>query len=526
MKTYLGQGTRITPQSKPIPNSKQVQNSAGGYAFAVDDWKRLERFLILGSEGGSYYAKQSELTAKNAEASQRCVESDGQRVVKLVAEISDQGRAAKNDPALFVLAMCVGSKQLLVRQAALDVLPLVARTGTHLFHFLAYVEQFRGWGRGLRRGVGDWYNQMPADKLAYQVIKYQQRDGWSHHDLLHLSHPKPIDPAHNAIYAWAKNGELTSDSPAWLHGFVEVQKAENAAHAANIIKAYKLPREAVPTQFLNESKVWEALLEDMPMTAMIRNLATMTKIGLIAPMSDATRKVVVELSDTERLKKSRVHPIAVLFALKVYEQGHGEKSDAKWEPVTKVVDALDSAFYGAFGNVEPTGKRMSLALDVSGSMGGSFIAGTSLSAREASAAMALITAKTETDYEINGFATSFIPMTISPKQRLDDVVRKISNIPFGGTDCALPMVNALARQNKIDAFVVYTDSETWAGGIHPTQALQQYREKMGIQARLAVVGMVANEFSVADPNDAGQMDVVGFDTSTPQVISDFAAGKL
>ena len=48
---------------------------------------------------------------------------------------------------------------------------------------------------------------------------------------------------------------------------------------ASLIKEYKLPREAVPTQFLHSVRVWEALLEDMPMEAMTRNLATMTREG-------------------------------------------------------------------------------------------------------------------------------------------------------------------------------------------------------------------------------------------------------
>ena len=36
--------------------------------------------------------------------------------------------------------------------------------------------------------------------------------------------------------------------------------------------------------------------------------------------------------------------------------------------------------------------------------------------------------------------------------------------------------------------------------------------------------MTSNGFSIADPNDAGMLDVVGFDTATPQVISGFAGG--
>jgi len=125
-----------------------------------------------------------------------------------------------------------------------------------------------------------------------------------------------------------------------------------------------------------------------------------------------------------------------------------------------------------------------------------------------------------------GHASGITPLTISPRQRLDDVVKTMQAVPFGGTDCALPMLWALEKGVKADAFVIYTDSETWAGTIHPVQALRQYRERTGIPARLVVVGMVANEFSIADPNDAGMLDVVGFDTAAPDLIAAFARGEL
>lgn len=92
---------------------------------------------------------------------------------------------------------------------------------------------------------------------------------------------------------------------------------------------------------------------------------------------------------------------------------------------------------------------------------------------------------------------------------------------MGGTDCALPMLWALEKKIQADAFVIYTDNETWHGKIHPAQALQEYRRKMGIAAKLVVVAMTSNGFSIADPNDAGMLDVVGFDLATPQVLSDF-----
>ena len=102
----------------------------------------------------------------------------------------------------------------------------------------------------------------------------------------------------------------------------------------------------------------------------------------------------------------------------------------------------------------------------------------------------------------------------------------MSDLPFGGTDCALPMLYAIEREREVDTFVIYTDSETWAGEVHPAQALRSYRERSGINARLVVVGMVSNGFSIADPDDPGMLDVVGFDTGTPAVIAGFATGSF
>ena len=198
----------------------------------------------------------------------------------------------------------------------------------------------------------------------------------------------------------------------------------------------------------------------------------------------------------------------------------------------QIVDALNAAFYAAFQWVEPTGKRLLLALDVSGSMGQGRVAGTALTPREAAAAMALTTAAIEASYHIVGFTASdsrdhaagMTHLPLTPSMRLDDAVRATAGLPFGRTDCALPMLHALEKGLTVDAFVVYTDSETWAGRTHPVEALRAYRRRSGIAAKLVVVGMVSNGFSIADPNDAGMLDVVGFDTAVPALIADFVRG--
>jgi 60 kDa SS-A/Ro ribonucleoprotein len=386
----------------------------------------------------------------------------------------------------------------------------------------------------LRTAVANWYGSQNAKNLAYGAIKYQSRDGWSHRDLLRLSHPTPKTEAQRIIYHWMTQGWPGVGSEAHpnqevgqIWAFERAKRASDEYEIANLVLEYRLPREAVPTQFLNSPVVWEALLEEMPMTALIRNLATLTRVGLISPLSATAQKVVAQLGDADRLRKARVHPIAVLAALRTYSSGHGARGKGVWKPVSAVVDALDAAFYTAFGNLTPSKQRHLLALDVSGSMGWGEIAGIpGLTPREASVAMALITGAVEENVDYTAFSHEMVPVQLGRRLRLDTVSKQFAAIPMGGTDCAQPMLWALKKKVKTDVFVVYTDSETWFGQIHPVEALNRYRQETGIAAKLIVVGMLANKFSIADPNDSGMLDVVGFDTATPQLMSDFAAGSL
>ncbi len=192
--------TRETAQSESIPGREadMVENSAGGFGFAVDRWTHFNRFLILGTEGGTYYTGEAKLTRDSANNVNKCIEEDGLRAVKTIVDISVSGRAPKNDAALFALAMCAGSPVAATRKAALAALPQVARIGTHLFQFAEFVESFRGWGRGLRKAVANWYVEKPVDRLQYQLVKYQSRYNWSHRDLLRLAHPSPVDDLQNA----------------------------------------------------------------------------------------------------------------------------------------------------------------------------------------------------------------------------------------------------------------------------------------------------------------------------------------
>ena len=529
--TYLNRVIESpVPQSEPLPG--MVANSASGHGYPVDDFTRLRRFLVLGSEGGSYYASERKLTLENAQAVRRCVDADGPATMREIVAISEERRAPRIGPALFALAMAASFGDDETKELAFRSLPRVARTGSHLHEFAGYADSMRGWGRGLRRAIADWYAARPVADAVYQAVKYRSRYGWTHRDLLRKVHARAEGPL-NELFAWVTQGTLPSDDPALrlVRAFEQARTAD-ADTLSGLIKENRMSWEMVPAEMMDRREVWQALSEDMPVTAFIRNLATLTRLGVISPMVTARACDVRGRIGTER---GRVHPIGVLSALLTYRSGKGVRGQHTWEPVTQVVAALDAAFERSFSQAPQTGSRLYLGIDVSGSMGHGEVAGVpGLTPRMAAAAMAMAVARREPNHYLAAFASKsgtntrnwrdaeMVPLDITGRDSIADAVHKTQALPFGGTDCALSMLDALNKGIPVDCFVVLTDSETWAGGIHPRVALRKYREETGLAAKLVVVALVSNGFTITDPEDGGMLDVVGFDAAAPQLIADFA----
>jgi len=552
LKAFMTRKGRVTTPQSLKATKGQKRNRAGGFTFVISDLDRAKRFLILGSDDG-FYASGAELTKENAKALIRVAQGGQHReLVDAIVEVSVAGRAPKQDPALFALAIAASYGNVEEQVYALAQLPRVARTATALFGFLTYVQGFRGWGRALTRAVAAWYTEKSVDQVTYQAVKYRQRDGWTHRDVFRKAHPRSVDPAFKGLGEWILRGDVAA-APALVQGYAAAQVAATAA-LPGIVREYGLTWEMLPTAALNDREVWEALLGSgsegggsVPLGALIRQLPRLTRIGLISPLSEATEAVAARLTDPEALRKARIHPLNLLVAQRTYASGRSLRGDATWVPVQRIADALDQAFYASFAAVEPAGKRTLIALDVSGSMSWGSVAGVPLTPREASAGLALVLAATEPMTHIIGFTgggRAWAPpgaarvrvagqgaysrqvseLRVSPRMRLDDAVREVCDLPFGRTDCALPMLYALERKLAVDTFVVITDNETWAGDIHPHQALANYRYAMGIDARLVVLATSASKFTIADPGDAGMLDIAGFDAAVPGLVTEFSRG--
>lgn len=538
-------GEAGTPVSEPLDARQSRNTDGGGYAYSVTDFERLDRFLITGSSGGTFYASELDVTKENTDFIRGLVQSDdelGLRVAKRAVEVSVRALAPKQDSALFVLALCAGLGGPKTRQYAMLSINKVCRTGGTFLQFFAYAEQFRGLGRGYTHALRNWYNDRSIDSLAYQVVKYQHRFGKSHKLVLGLTRPDPkrgddVTPLfldrRAALYRWIVGKDVEINKlPDIAHGFEIAKQCAAAIPAvrAEIIRRYHLTSEMIPSEWQTDPVVWGALLPEMPMLAMVRNLATMTKVGLLKPNSGAEEIVLQHLSSMDRITRSRIHPMQILFALRTYASGESERGSSTWIPCPNIVDGLEAAFYASFRNVVPTNKRILLAVDKSGSMvmGGSTDRSMQLYTPWSTAvAFALATHFAEVpgtcDFSVFDDRFGYVP--VEKGQAIDSITRYVAARGWGGsTNIGLPITEALNSGKLYDAIVIFTDNEVNAG-IHPAQAMKTYRTRTGMrEAKIIVCGITATRFSVIDPSDYYALNIAGFSAETPQVISSFIRG--
>lgn len=512
--------TKSTKQTEEVVGKNQIVNNAGGYVFDTGSWNQFQRFLVLGSEDGSYYVSEQTLTVENAKNAINVIKEVGVQAVNEILRISVDGLAPKPNATIFALALACTFGDETTKNAAYNAIHKVCRTGTHLFTFVQNIQDLRGWSRGLRNGVAKFYTTKYEDKLTNQLLKYRQRDGWTHKDVLRLCHAKPANVQQDLLFKYTvgKNQNVLTGQ---LWAFEELKTGNLTPYgAAKMIREFNLTREMVPTEHLNSKEVWEALLENMPVTAMIRNLGKMTNIGLLGSnLDDTTRHIYSTLTNAEAIEKSRIHPMQIMLALNTYSAGHGDKGKLTWTPVQKINDALNEAFHLSFKNVEPTNKNILVGVDTSGSMTSARVAGTSMTCATAAAVQALIIAHTEPNHEIIGFNTGVHSIDIGRRSDLQSVLRMRFN--GGGTDCSLPMEYAIEKKIDVDAFVILSDSQTWAGSHHPYQSLNRYRKMRGKNTKMVGVGMEANRFQLSEPGDVNSLNICGMDASVPQVISNF-----
>ncbi|UCF78183.1 MAG: TROVE domain-containing protein [Candidatus Eiseniibacteriota bacterium] len=539
--------TKTTPQSRPLPGREMVQNDAGGFVFPLGRWPSLRRALILGTAEWSYYIGRKEMTDRFLALLRECIEEDPDKVASELV-YAGEGRTVSHSTVLIALAVLSTSKDPLAKRNFNELFPQLVRTGSHLYEVLGYIRGLRGIGRLIKRSFREWLTRDPG-KLAYQLLKYQQRYGWAARDVFRMFRPVPPTKEHQELYRWVVKGwdDLPAEAPCealkqvwWFEWLKRYGTAEEGATVAAIEKG-NLTHEMTTGVGKMDPAAWEALFWRMPAHATLRNLGSLTDIGVISmengPVIERLKNMFL---DREAIRKTRLHPVEFMKALGVYRDGGARgRSKKSWSPVGTVIDILESALELSFETLEPTGKEFLHAVDVSGSMG-SFMESCFCTCCEAAAAMCLVTVKAERNYEVRGFSSStgsinwgrsgdmngFVPLGISREDTFRSAAGKALMNNFGATDASLPWRWARETRKAPDVVVFWTDNETWAGAEHPSVAKARLEQQLGRPVKGVYVAMTASNISLADPKDEHCIDIAGFDPSVPKVIQMFVAGEI
>ena len=653
----------------------QVLNCSGGYVWKLSLLEHVNRYLVLGGakDMGNYYMQAEKVSHECALSVLQMIRNpDPSQFVQLcdlLKAVSVGGRAPKQEPVLLSLAAAiVFAKTPEEKKIAFETLKVCIRIPTHAFMLAGFVRDLsmakavnrgKGWGTGFRRAMSHYYISHTGRDLAYHMTKYQNREGWTHADMIRMLH---IDPATLAddgarlmfdyvMMKYARKSKTPSDKtlatlaskhvvlpnpfkamtkaefekkldaietppipttsaslitpkvgaqvptkvgaqvPTKVGGFIsaltsimpsnpatvvtapaikqdkdddslviisdeEVSGSKkkngtqlqqvayflkhlNALHDAGekkdvplacaLIRSGRLVREHVPTALFGSKEIWTTLLETMPMEALLRNLGKLTQIGVVA---DKYKEIAARITNQEEVLKARIHPIKVLVAYKVYKNGHGDLGSLVWTPNMFIMVAMTQLFKLSYGTITPTGQRIMVALDVSGSMSSPVLGSKILNCRDASVAMALLYLETEKNVNVVAFSAGLTDLCAPSRNQLtrgmtiDQALSVTNGMAFSNTDCVLPIKHAIEKNLQVDAFIVLTDNETYAPNEHPQSALVRYRVLTGIQAKLIVIGMTGNCFTIADPTDKNTLNLAGFDTSTPEIASMFLRGEF
>lgn len=530
--------------TKVSSSGNHTQNSTGGGSWEVTDKARLCRFLCYGSEGDIYTAREEgQVSMETAGALLSLLqEGRGAEVVEEIKRFSQDGQAVKLGPAFFALALCSQHSELKTRQAAFKAVKEVCRDPAHLFSFIQNKKELKEgmkcgiWGRALRKAVSDWYNEQDAMSLAAAVTKCKQREGWTHQDLLRLSHTKPANDAIamiskyvtkgwkevQAAYSDKENSEEVVKVLAYLEVVEKVKHSCDETEVINLIEEHKLEREQLLTDHLKSKQVWRALMKEMPLQSLLRILGKMTSKKVLEPETSETQTVCDRIQSEAALKKAQIHPFSILLATENYKKGQGYQGKTKWEPHSSILRAMDSAFYKSFMNVEPVGKRFLLAVDVSTSLS-SIVPGTSISTAVAAAAITMIFARTEVDTEVLVYTEgALVPCSISADMTLSQVTAELVKVPSGSTDCTLPVTWATENEKAVDVFIVLTNNPLWMFAASPVETLKKHRQTSGVDSKLVMCGLTSIGHAIADTEDRGLLSICGFDVGAFSVIRSLA----
>lgn len=456
----------------PLPSaSADTVNREGYAAFSQPLEEAYLQMLLTNTFGDAFYVTQKELVAEAEKTHTAMLAKDPSFVAKALPYARNRG-FMRTQPIYGLVRMANDPASAPYFEATFNE---VIRTPNDLGDFFTILRAQRKGegGRRVKRVAGNW---LMKSLNPYWTVKYgaTKQGGYSLRDLFCTLHPKgPKSVLVDYLFDRA-TGEL----PEQVAAFERLKKATTDEEKVAAIEAGKLPHE-VASSFAGKSpKVWEAIVKHMPVFAMLRNLATMERHGVMAVVRD---HVVATLSNPAVIAKSKILPFRFVEAMK-----HVNDS--------RVQDALRDSLDHAFAGVPDIVGRVGILLDTSGSMAQML---------QSAAVFAVSAMK-----KANGNGRLFLFDTAAREMKVsmrDSTMTQAMNVrTSGGTDTSSPVRKLIDEKEKVDVVLMITDEQQNFGTAF-CNVMEEYREKVSKNARCFILnvapysGSLSGQMAPHDP---------------------------
>jgi len=416
------------------------------------------QMLMTNTFGQAFYASEKE-QIEEAKALHAAAVNDAEWSLRAAIYAREKGYM-RSQPILALAHLA----KVTPRAEFEDAFGRIIQTPKDLAEFAAAIRRLRGGegGRKVKRAAGAW---LKARLSPYWAIKYgadREKGLYSLRDLLCVYHPKftRVDPSVEYLF---ERGD-PSTYPEQIGAFLALKKVTTDEEKARLIEIGRLPHE-VASAFAGDSpKVWAAIMQQAPIFALLRHLATLERHGALEACKEKIQKT---FTSSEYVQKSKILPFRFLDAMEKVKEG--------W-----LRDALRDAAELALANVRVPAEPCAVFIDISSSMNSRLL--------KAAAMFGVAMAMHGEKVGVYVYNDRLGTLSISKRDSLLTQAEAIVNMCSGGTATHLTTRLMLESGAKFETMVLLSDEQQNIGTDFYSN-LVKYRERVNPRLKCFIVNV-------------------------------------
>ena len=500
---------------KLIPATDAL-NEERAPAYALSPKHQLAQYAATGCLNTTFYAGAGEQLANVLEL---CADIDAEFIAK-TAVFCRERAFMKDMPALLCAVLSVKDRELLER-----VFPRVIDNAKMLRNFVQIMRSGavgrKSLGSAPKRLVREWLDARDPETL----FKANVGQDPSLTDIVKMVHPKPVDPAREALFGYFIGREYAAAAlPEIAREFEAFKHELGNQHAGGVRTVPDVPFQMLTALELGTAE-WTAIARRAPWQMTRMNLNTFARHGVFG-QEGMTELIAERLRDVKAIARARVFPYQLMVAYMMANANAGIPKE--------VSDALQDAMEIAIANVPSIDGRVYVCPDVSGSMSSpvtGFRKGATTAVRciDVAALVAAAVLRKNPHAEVLPFECDVVKVNLNSRDSVMTNAARLAAVGGGGTNCSAPLAMLNRRKAKGDLVIFISDYESWvdAGAGRGTATMQEWNvfKQRNPNARLACIDVQPYRTVQASERE-DILNVGGFSDQAFAVISEFARGEL